>query len=152
MKQIIIYKIIAGTPCEMRAEEFIMAYSSFASFNRERLFDVDTSDFDYIKLKDLHERDGQDHIYIVRGVYIGTKSEFADESPLVAIDDFYVNLPQFQLLDIKEMLNSKQAINAINNGEAGFIIEEYVKTLKSGAKKKCYKAVWVDVVSGDIVD
>ena len=136
----------------MRVKEFIMGFSSFASFNRERLFDVDTSDFDYIKLKDLYERDGQDHIYIVRGVYIGTKSEFADESPLVAIDDFYVNLPQFQLLDIKEMLNSKQAINTINAGEAGFIIEEYVKKLKSGAKKKCYKAVWVDVVSGDIVD
>lgn len=128
-----------------------MAFSSFASFNRERLFDIDTSDFDYIKLKDLYERDGHDHIYTVRGIYIGTKSEYAEESPLVAIDDFYVNLPQFQLLEIKEMLNSKQAINCINNGGAGFIIEEYDKKLKSGTKKKCYKAVWVDIVSGDTV-
>lgn len=128
-----------------------MAFTSFASFNRDRLFDIDTSDFDYIKLKDLYERDGKDNIYVIRGVYIGTKSEFAEESPLVAIDDFYVNLPQFQLLEIKEMLNSKQAINCINNGGAGFIIEEYEKKLKSGAKKKCYKAVWVDVVSGDTV-
>lgn len=132
----------------MRAKEFIMGFTSFASFNRERLFDVDTSDFDYVKLKDLYERDGDDEIYTIRGIYIGTKSEYADESPLLALDDTYVNLPQHQLLDIKEMLNSKQAINCINAGGAGFRIEKYTKKLKSGQKKVCYKAVWVDIEDG----
>lgn len=125
-----------------------MGFTSFASFNRERLFDVDTSDFEYIKLKDLYERDGEDEIYVIRGIYIGTKSEFADESPLLALDDCYVNLPQFQLLDVKEMLNSKQAINCINNGGAGFRIEKYTKKLKSGSKKVCYKAIWLDIEDG----
>lgn len=129
-----------------------MAFSSFSSFNKERLFDIDTSDFEYLKLKDLYERDGEGEIYPVRGIYIGTKSEFADESPVLATDTHYVNLPQHQLIDIKEMLNSRQAINCINNGGAGFTIEKYNKKLKSGATKVCYKAHWVDYESGDIVD
>lgn len=129
-----------------------MAFQSFASFNKERLFDVDTSDFEYIKLKDLYERDGEGEVYPIRGIYIGTKSEFADESPLLATDTHYVNLPQHQLIDIKDMLNSRQAINCINAGGAGFTIEKYIKKLKSGASKVCYKAHWVDMESGDIVD
>lgn len=129
-----------------------MAFTSFASFNKERLFDIDTSDFEYLKLKDLYERDGEGEVYTIRGIYIGTKSEFADESPLLAIDGCYVNLPQHQLIDIKDMLNSRQAINCINNGGAGFTIEKYTKKLKSGAIKVCYKAHWVDTASGDIVD
>lgn len=129
-----------------------MAFQSFSSFNKERLFDIDTSDFEYIKLKDLYERDGEGEIYPVRGIYIGTKSEFAEESPILATDTHYVNLPQHQLIDVKEMLNSRQAINCINNGGAGFTIEKYNKKLKSGATKVCYKAHWVDYESGDIVD
>lgn len=129
-----------------------MTFQSFASFNKERLFDVDTSDFEYVKLKDLYERDGEGEVYPIRGIYIGTKSEFADESPLLATDWCYVNLPQHQLIDIKDMLNSRQAINCINNGGAGFTIEKYNKKLKSGAIKVCYKAHWVDMESGDIVD
>lgn len=129
-----------------------MAFTSFASFNKERLFNVDTADFDYVKLADLYERDGEGEIYVIRGVYIGTKSEFAEESPLLATDEFYVNLPQHQLIEIKEMLNSRQAISCINNGGAGFVIEKYTKKLKSGAKKVCYKARWVDIESGDLVD
>lgn len=129
-----------------------MAFASFSSFNKERLFNIDTADFEYVKLADLYERDGEGEIYVVRGVYIGTKSEFAEETPLLATDEFYVNLPQHQLIEIKEMLNSRQAINCINNGGAGFTIEKYTKKLKSGAKKICYKAHWVDVESGDVVD
>ena len=122
-----------------------MAFTTFSSFNKERLFDVDTSDFEYVKLKDLFERDGEGEVYRIRGIYIGNKSEFADESPLLATDECYVNLPQHQLLDVKEMLNSRQAINMINSGTAGFMIEKYIKKLKSGAKKTCYKAVWCDL-------
>lgn len=125
-----------------------MAFTSFTSFNRERLFDIDTTGFEYFKLRDLYEADGEDVVYVIRGIYLGTKSEFADESPIVALDDRYVNLPQFQLAEIKEMLASKYAISAINRGEGGFKIQKYIKKLKTGSRV-CYKAVWVDVASGD---
>jgi len=125
-----------------------MAFTSFASFNRERLFDIDTSGFDYYKLRDLYEVDGEGKEYIIRGLYLGTKSDFAELSPIVALDDKYVNLPQFQLEEVQDMLNSKFAVAAINRGEGAFKIEKYTKKLKTGSRV-CYKAVWCDAASGD---
>lgn len=125
-----------------------MAFTGFAAFNKERLFDIDTSGFDYFKLRDLYEADGEGTEYIIRGLYLGTKSEFADYSPIVALEDRYVNLPQFQLEEVKEMLNSKFAVAAINRGEGAFKIEKYIKKLKTGSRV-CYKAVWCDASSGD---
>lgn len=116
----------------------------FASFNKERLFDIDTQNLEYTNLETLAKENGSDndHVYVINGVYIGTKSDFDPETPMVAIDGYYVNLPVHQLSEVKSMLDSRQAIQAINNGEAGFIIESYYK---AKYKKTCYKAVWVDV-------
>lgn len=125
-----------------------MAFTSFSSFNKERLFDIDTTGFEYFKLRDLFEADGEGTEYIIRGLYIGSKSEFAEESPIVALDDKYVNIPQFQLPEVKEMLASKFAIAAINRGEGAFKIEKYIKKMKTGSRV-CYKAVWCDASSGD---
>ena len=125
-----------------------MAFVNFGSFNRERLFDIDTSGFDYFKLRDLYEADGEGIEYIIRGLYIGTKSEFSEESPIVALEDRYVNLPLFQLDEVKDMLASKAAIAAINRGEGAFKVEKYLKKLKTGSRV-CYKAVWCDAASGD---
>lgn len=116
-----------------------MAKFNFASFNKERLFDVDTSGFDYVNLEDLYSRDGGDTVYRVKGVYIGTKSQYDDETPLIAIDDCYVNLPQHQLPDIKNMLANKTAIAGINEGELGFVIDSYYQ---KRFKKTCYAARW----------
>lgn len=116
-----------------------MAKFNFASFNKERLFDVDTSGFDYVNLEDLFQENGEDAVYQVKGVYIGTKSQFDDETPLIAIDDCYVNLPQHQLQDIKKMLANKTAIAGINDGELGFVIESYYQ---KRFKKTCYAARW----------
>ena len=69
----------------------------FTSFNKKRLFNVDTSEFDYTKLEDLYKKNGPDWEYQLKAVYIGTKSEFDPETPMVAIDGFYVNLPVHQL-------------------------------------------------------
>lgn len=120
--------------------------------NVERTFDIDTADFDYVKLKDLYERDGEGMCYTIRGAYIGTKSEYADESPLFAIDELYVNLPQHQLPVVKMMLSDKKFIKAINAGELGFVIEQYDKKLKSGQVKTCYKAIIVDIEAGAMID
>ena len=118
-----------------------MAKFSFTSFNKERLFNVDTSDFDYKKLEDLYNENGEDYVYPITGVYIGTKSKFAAETPIVATDDCYVNLPDHQLGSIKEMLASKQAVDYINSGAAGFMIEKYHQ---KRFDVDCYSAVFVD--------
>ena len=111
---------------------------SFAAFNKERLFDVDTSDFEYTSLEELYEENGPMTIYPVRGLYIGTKSE----TPLVATDTIYVNLPQHQLLKVKEMIDNKAAVKAINNGECAFRIEKFYQ---KRFDKDCYVAIWDNV-------
>ena len=125
-----------------------MAFVNFESFNRERLFDIDTSGFKYYKLRELYEEDGEGKEYVICGLYISNKSEYAEESPIAALEDRYVNLPEFQLPEVKEMLESKAAVAAINRGEGAFKIEKYIKKLKKGSRT-CYKAVWCDAASGD---
>ena len=118
-----------------------MAKFTFAKFNKERLFDIDTTDFDYCNLEDLYNLNGEDAVYQVRGLYIGTKSNFDPETPILATDSEYVNLPVHQLADVKAMLADKAAISAINAGECGFVIEKYHQ---KRFNRDCYSAVWVD--------
>lgn len=115
-----------------------MAFN-FSKFNKERLFDVDTSGFDYVNLEDLYQANGEDQVYKITGVYIGTKSMYDDEAPLLATEDTYVNLPQHQLPEIKAMLADKAAIRAINEGQAGFVIDSY---FQKRFNKTCYAARW----------
>lgn len=112
---------------------------NFASFNKERLFTIDTGDFDYVNLEDLVKRDGEGVVYKVRGVYVGTKSLYDPEAPMLATESEYVNLPVHQLPEIKAMLADRRAIDAINNGECGFVIESFYQ---KRFKKTCYAARW----------
>ena len=54
-------------------KEPIMAGFNFSKFNKERLFDIDTSDFEYTNLEELYNANGANFVYELRGVYIGTK-------------------------------------------------------------------------------
>lgn len=118
----------------------------FGKFNKERKFTVDTSDFDYRSLHDLYIENGPDHLYLLKGLYIGTKSLYDPEVPILATDECYVNLPVFQLAEVKEILADPAAIKAINNDEAGFRIESYEQKRYA---QTCYKAIWCDYESGD---
>lgn len=117
-----------------------MAFN-FTKINRERLFNVDTQSYDYMKLEELYKRDGEGTIYPVLGLYIGTKSDINPEEPVIATDEAYVNLPVHQLTDVKTMLADKRAIAAINNNECGFVIEKYEQKRYN---RTCYTARWVN--------
>lgn len=112
---------------------------NFSKFNKERLFTVDTSDFDYTSLEDLYNANGANEVYKLCGAYIGTKSLYDPEAPMIATDKEYVNLPVHQLSEIKAMLADKQAIKAINDGEAGFVIDSFYQ---KRFQKTCYVARW----------
>lgn len=118
---------------------------TFSKFNKEKVFDIDTSDFDYVSLEDLYERDGEGVVYQVRGLYIGTKSNYDPETPILATNDTYVNLPVHQLDELKAMLKDTGAIKAINDGQCGFTIEKYHQ---KRFNKNCYAAVWCDYLDG----
>ena len=131
-----------------------MAFS-FSNFNKERLFNFDTSKITgkYTSLEDLFKTYGADKEYQLKAVYISKFSQFADEAPIAALADTYVNLPSHQLADIKSMMNDANAVRAINTGYAGFTIRSYEKTitLKNGKQKTetYYSAEWCDVDPSD---
>lgn len=113
---------------------------NFGKFNKKQLFVAETTgDEEYTNLQYLYERDGEGAVYTIKALYIGTKSNFDPEVPLLLIDDYYVNLPVHQLSEIKEMLANPQAIAAINNGQAAFTIASY---FQKRFNRTCYKAVW----------
>lgn len=113
----------------------------FAKFNRQRLFTVDTSSFDYLSIEEAAKKYGTNVPIRVRGLYIGDKSKFVDEDPRLATDEEYINLPQHQLKEVKAILADTNAIRAINNGECGFIIREY---FQKRFQLTCYSAEWCD--------
>lgn len=144
-----------------------MAQFSFSSFNKERLFNFDTSiinelhpqteaqrkehDDRYTNLESLYKENGPDKEYQIRGLYINTKSEVVDEAPVAALSTIYVNLPPHQLIEVKSMMGDKNAVRAINNGYAGFVIRTYEKKLGKQVKL-CYAAKWIDVDPDDFED
>lgn len=121
-----------------------MAFSFAKKFNVERKFDIDTSDFEYVSLEELFNEMGEDEDmpFEIRGVYINTKGKY-DDSPVIAIDDRYVNLPAHLTGACKAMLEDDACIKAINEGKCGFTIYKYHQ---KRFDKDCYSVKWVDLI------
>lgn len=121
-----------------------MAHSFAKRFNKEKVFTIDCTDFEYRSLEELYVDD--ETVYQVRGLYINKKSMYTDKSPLLATDKFYVNLPDHLLDDIEEILNDRAAIADINRGVVGFRIYKY---FQKKYNKECYSITWVDIDPSD---
>lgn len=120
-----------------------LRYSFANEFNRERLFDIDTSGFEYFSLEDIFDGD-ESRVYPCNGVYISTKGYYGDH-PVIAMDDKYVNLPQHMTDMIQGIINDKRAVKAINDGLVGFSIYSYEQK-RFGTT--CYSIKWVDIKPG----
>ena len=120
-----------------------MAFSFSKRYNTERLFDINTDDFEYISLEELYNQSGGDEnlAYEIRGVYINTKGHY-DDAPVLAINGWYVNLPAHLTSQCKEMLNDRECIKAINEGKCGFTIYKYHKKRYD---RDCYSVQWIDI-------
>lgn len=116
-----------------------MAFSFSKAFNTEKVFDIDTDGFDYKSLEELFI--DEETVYPVRGLYINTKGLY-DDAPLIATDEYYVNLPAHMVNSAREILNDRRAIKAINDGVVGFTIYKYHQKRYD---KECYNIRWVDV-------
>ena len=96
-----------------------MAFSFASSFNTKRLFDIDTSDFEYKKLEELWNENsdivGEEEVctkvFPVCGLYLNKKSMY-DPQPVVATDECYVNLPANMFDSALEILSDPRAIRA----------------------------------------
>lgn len=137
-----------------------MSFSFANSYNAKKVFDIDTSDFEYCSLEELFEEksiqvpatddDGNitgdlevvcNENFKVFGLYINDKSMF-DPQPIVALEDRYVNLPAHLYKTAVEILSNPRAIDAIKKGHVGFQIEKYYQKRH---KKDCYSIRWVDM-------
>ena len=116
-----------------------MAHSFAKRFNKEKLFNVDCSDFEYYSLEDMYKDDNT--VYPVRGIYLNNKSLY-DPAPVIATDSYYVNLPAHMYEDCKSILQDKTAIADINRGVVGFKIYKYIQ---KKFNRECYSIEWVDV-------
>lgn len=119
-----------------------MSNISFSNFNKEHK--------EYLKLEELYKKNGKSAVYQIKNIWINTNSDYYEETPVAEIGECNVNIPHHQLPIIKNILKSAEAMETIENGEAGFTIREYEKVLKSAKGKKdtiklCYEAVFCDV-------
>ena len=114
-------------------------FSFSKRYNKEKVFTIDTSTFDYVSLEEMYQ--DEETVYPVRGVYINEKSMY-DPAPVVATDSEYVNLPAHMIDECRDMLADRQAISAINRGLVGFTIYKYHQ---ARFNKDCYSIRWVDV-------
>jgi hypothetical protein len=123
-----------------------MAKFSFSKkYNTEKIFNIDTKNFDYLSLEDLtnmNHEDGCEQVFVVRGIYINNKGLY-EAAPVIALDDTYVNLPAHLTAVCQEMIKDPVVVAEMNAGHLGFRIEKY---FKERYNKDCYSVEWVDIL------
>ena len=119
---------------------------NFTSLNKGAKFNFNTNDLPYADIKDVFfKANGNDLTYRVRAIYINRKSKFG-ESPVIALDNCLINLPQHTMEQVEGILSNDEAIAGINNGECGIKIYQYNSTKYN---KVCYSVEWVNIKSTD---
>lgn len=121
-----------------------MAFKFAKKYNTEKLFNIDTSEFEYVSLADLYTGD-ETTVFPVRGIYINTKGNY-DDAPVIATDEEYVNLPAHLTTVCKEILSDREAIRAINEWRVGFTIYKYTQKRYG---RECYSIRWADTNPAD---
>lgn len=118
-------------------------YNFSKKFNSEKKFNIETENFDYVSLEQLHLDTLKDpnHVFVVKGIYINSKGMY-DAQPVIALEDTYVNLPSHQCDVCRQMIADPAAVVAINEGHLGFIITTYYKARYA---RTCYAVEWVDL-------
>lgn len=95
----------------------------------------------YTSLADLFSEYGSGHVFAIAGVYINTKGKYGPQACLAINENTMVNLPTHLLEDCEDMRKDPEAIEAINNGQAGFKVYQY--TSKAG--NSGFSVDWVDI-------
>ena len=114
---------------------------SFANtFNKGRLFEIDTKDFVYVKLSELYGTDGADVIHPVDG-FIFHHGKLGKS--VVIIDEQakkLVNVPSHMADTFEEISKNAEAVETIKNHKVGYIIYTY-----ESHGRECYNIRFVDL-------
>ena len=117
--------------------------STFASKLNKPTFNVDTTDFNFMKLADLYKskkHGGKDTIHVINGVFIN-ESQYG-LNPVIISEPYkaLINLPKHTAGAIKQILDDPELIQAIKDGKAGFTIYTY-----ESHNRECYSINFVDL-------
>lgn len=116
---------------------------SFAAKYNARIYDVDTTGFEFMKLeKVLTEIDNgaSGVVHLVNGLFV-TPSPYGDQGVLInASLKALINLPIHMTPVVEKINNDAEAIDAINNGKVGFIVDTY-----NSHEKTCFSIKFVDL-------
>ena len=115
---------------------------SFANSFNKTSFGIDTADFNYIKLSDIFndpKNGGEDVVHPINGLYVH-KSPLGDSAVIIdAESKTLVNLPSHMGETVREILQDREAIEAIKQGKVGYSIYKY-----DSHGKTCYSIMFVD--------
>ena len=117
---------------------------SFAKRHKKGLIDwgINTENFEYFKLQDLFEMNGEAEVYVLRGVFVNknkTEKQLKEygASPVGILDDKLINLPNHMLEEVEEIMKCEEDIDDILAGNAKFKIRSY-----ESHNKTCYGIDW----------
>ena len=112
--------------------------STFASKLNKPTFNVDTAEFEYLKLADIFN--SEDEIHAINGVFI-TESQYG-LNPVIISESHkaLINLPQHMAGSIREILADPELVKAIKDGKVGFTIYTY-----KSHDRVCYSINFVDL-------
>lgn len=101
----------------------------FADMNHKKKWDIDTEGFEYIKLKDYIEANGDAPI-VVNGFYI-SETELGEALTIIA-DTCFINMPSHAIENFKALDNDKMVahINARRLAIGNFE-KKYIKKFKN---------------------
>lgn len=120
---------------------------SFASkHNKEKLFNVDTTDMEYMSMGEAFNKYGKNAVYVVGALYINTKGKY-DDAPVAAVgadngEWFMLNLPAHMTDECRDILNDSDDIADINAGKVGLKLYPYHSKQYN---RDCFSANWVDM-------
>lgn len=113
---------------------------SFAKSFNKTTFDIDVTDFEYIKLAALYNAEQPNTVYKVNAMWV-TKSPLGDSPVFVCAElGKLVNMPSHTAAMVREIVGSSDAVDAIKAGKVGFTVYEY-----ESHGKKCYNVRFVDL-------
>lgn len=105
----------------------------------KRLFNVDTHEFPFVKLSDLHTIGGT---HVLNGIYLHTGKLGTQPVAVCAEEKKLVNLPSYLNSKVNDILADAEAVEDIKAGKVGFTTYEY-KSEQYG--RTCYGITFVDI-------
>ncbi len=113
---------------------------SFAKQFNKVTFSVDTTGFEYCKLKDLYTEKTKDTVYHLDGLFVNKSPLGLSPCFICAELKKLVNAPAHLAETCQRILSDAEAVDAIESGKVGFTIYPY-----TARNKECFGVRFVDL-------